>query len=172
MFDKEYVFYGKHADTVKRLTAPLSSDIKKKLFDTNYDVYAIAPIIGYLYNKKALPDKSSDSNTKVFRDKMMDESENLKYNYRLIMLLTYKDSDQEELKKIAFKMDNDDAARAEYDRLYDQYVLGGVEVLEDKVFSGADDIDGYIMNVYNFMDEFNNRYYAVLNDSEQNGAVF
>lgn len=159
MFDKEYVFYGKHADIVKKLTSPLTSTIKKRLFDTNYDVYAVAPLLGYLYNRKAEVDKSSDSNTKVFRDKMMDESDNLKYNYRLLMVLLNKDKSQEELTKIAFKLDNDDNTRAEYDQLYNQYVLGGVEVLSEKILEDASDIDEYLMNAYNFMEEFNNRYY-------------
>lgn len=159
MFDKEYVFYGKHADIVKKLTSPLTSTIKKRLFDTNYDVYAVAPLIGYLYNRKADVDKSSDSNTKVFRDKMMDESDNLKYNYRLLMVLLNKDKSQEELTKIAFKLDNDDNARSEYDQVYNQYVLGGVEVLNEKILEDASDIDEYLMNAYNFMEEFNNRYY-------------
>ena len=137
----------------------MTSTIKKRLFDTNYDVYAVAPLLGYLYNRKAEVDKSSDSNTKVFRDKMMDESDNLKYNYRLLMVLLNKDKSQEELTKIAFKLDNDDNTRAEYDQLYNQYVLGGVEVLSEKILEDASDIDEYLMNAYNFMEEFNNRYY-------------
>ena len=54
MFDKEYVFYGKHADIVKKLTSPLTSNIKKKLFENNIDVYVVAPLIGYLYNEKLM----------------------------------------------------------------------------------------------------------------------
>ena len=164
MFDKEYVFYGKHADIVKKLTSPLTSNIKKKLFENNIDVYVVAPLIGYLYNRKADVEKGADSTTKVFRDKIMDESDSLKYNYRLLMVLLNKDKSQEELTRIAFNLDNDDKARAEYDQLYNQYVLGGVEVLNEKLFEDASDIDEYLMNAYNFMEEFNNRYYEEISE--------
>ena len=46
MFDKEYSFRGKHAEYVVKLTAEYD-DKHHKLFNTNYDVYAIAPIIGW-----------------------------------------------------------------------------------------------------------------------------
>ncbi len=160
MFDKEYVFHGKHADIVKRLTNSLGSDIDRSLFKTNYDVYRIAPIIGYLYSRRASVDKSNDTNTKIFRDKMMDESDDLKFNFRILMMLINKDKPMEERVKIAFKMDNDDNARLEYDNVYNEYVLGGIEVLEERIFEDADDVDGYLMNLYKFLDEFNNRYYA------------
>ena len=160
MFDSEYVFRGKHADMVKRLTAPLGANIKKSIFETNYDVYAVAPFVGYLYIRTAEIDHSSDANTKIFVDKMMNEAENLKYNYRILMLLIYKDKTQEEKTKIAFKLDKDDEARAEYDKVYDSYVRGGVEILSEKIFADSKEIDGYIMNMYNFMNEFNNRYFA------------
>ena len=91
---------------------------------------------------------------------MMNEAENLKYNYRILMLLIYKDKTQEEKTKIAFKLDKDDEARAEYDKVYDSYVRGGVEILSEKIFADSKEIDGYIMNMYNFMNEFNNRYFA------------
>lgn len=158
MFDQIYNFKGKHADMVIQLTNPIGSNISAKIFDTNYDLYAVAPLVGYLYNRKAPVDKSSDSNTKIFRDKMMDESENLKYNYRLLMLLCNKNLDSEERTKIAFKLDNNDEERKKYDELYDDYVRGGVEVIYEHIFEDANDVDGYLMNLYEFIDDFNNRY--------------
>lgn len=162
MFDQIYNFKGKHADMVIRLTNPIGPNLSAKIFDTNYDLYAVAPLVGYLYNRKASVDKSSDSNTKIFRDKMMDESENLKYNYRLLMLLCNKNLDSEERTKIAFKLDNNDEERKKYDELYDDYVRGGVEIIYEHIFEDADDVDGYLMNLYEFIDDFNNRYNVVV----------
>ena len=166
MFDKEYVFHGKHADIVKRLTNPLGPDVDRSLFKTNYDLYRIAPIIGFLYGRRSVIDKGSDSNTKIFRDKMMDESDDLKFNYRILMMLINKDKSIEDRVKIAFKMDNDDGARAEFDSVYNEYVLGGLEVLEEHIFSDAADVDEYLMNLYKFLDEINNRYYAEIQENE------
>ena len=164
MFDKEYRFVGKHAEMVKRLTSVIGPNLSGKIFETNYDVYVVAPLVGYLYNKKAPVDKENqaDSVTKIFRDKMMDETETLKYNYRMLMLLIFRDSSPEERTRIAFKLDNNDEEREKYDMLYDEYVRGGVEVIYNHIFEDADDVDGYLMNLYEFLDDFNNRYNVVV----------
>ena len=49
MFDKQYRFKGKHALYVSRLTSAFDEDSKAQLFSRNVDVYANAPIIGFLY---------------------------------------------------------------------------------------------------------------------------
>lgn len=85
MFDKEYSFRGKHCDYVIKLTAEYDGK-RHKLFPTNYDVYEIAPIIGFLYGRQAELDKSGDA-TKIFPDKLLKEQQNLLFNYRLIMIL-------------------------------------------------------------------------------------
>ena len=58
MFDKEYSFKGKHADMVEKLTGSFSitnadgtTQNKHKLFERNFDVYLLAPIIGFLYRR-------------------------------------------------------------------------------------------------------------------------
>lgn len=160
MFDKEYVFRGKHADMVKRLTGSLGSNIKKSFFETNYDVYLIAPLVGYLYQRRAKVEKGEDNTTKIFADKMMNEKDNTVYNYRILMLMQNKDKPQDELTRIVFKLDNDDEARKQYDELFNEYVLGGVEVLYEKIFGEDSELEDYLMNMYNFLDEFNNRYFA------------
>ena len=53
MFDKEYVFYGKHAAMVKKLTSKLSDEIGKGFFATNYEVYRVAPMVGWIYKRTA-----------------------------------------------------------------------------------------------------------------------
>ena len=64
MFDKEYSFRGSHAEKVIKLTAVFDNN-KNKLFNRNLDVYLIAPIVGFLYNRKADLDRSGES-TKIF----------------------------------------------------------------------------------------------------------
>ena len=51
MFDKEYLFRGRHAERVNILTAKF--DDSTKLFERNFDVYIMAPIVGFLYGRKA-----------------------------------------------------------------------------------------------------------------------
>lgn len=164
MFDKEYQFRGKHAEMVLRLTGNLDKEIGKGLFRSNYDVYEIAPIIGYLFKRKAPLDRSEPT-TKIFRDKVMDEAEELKYNFRVLMMLIDKETKSiDERVDIAFRLESEDEKRLPYDLIYDEYVRGGVEVLYEHIFKDAKDTDEYIINLYNFLQEFNNRYYVEIEE--------
>ena len=127
MFDKEYSFRGKHCDYVIKLTAEYDTK-KHKLFATNYDVYAIAPIVGFLYGRRAELDKTGDA-TKIFPDKLMKEQQNLLFNYRLIMILDKNhEADFNERLNKAFRYYGSDKAAPD-EELYESYVRGGVEVL-------------------------------------------
>ena len=160
MFDKENAFRGKHCDMVIKLTGEFlsssedgSSQKKHSLFKTNFDVYLLAPIIGFLYRRKADVDTTPNGGTtKIFADIQMKNSDDLNFNYRLIMLLDKEnESDSEKRIEKAFrgiKNENDEL-------LYNQYVLGGVEVLYENIIEKSSD---YIVNLYDFLDDFNSRY--------------
>ena len=53
MFDKQYRFRGRHAVRVDKLTGVFDINSKAKLFERNVDVYANAPLIGFLYGRTA-----------------------------------------------------------------------------------------------------------------------
>ena len=166
MFDKEYAFHGKHADMVRRLTGELDSRHNRGIFATNYDVYLLAPMIGFLYGRKAPVDKG-DTTTKIFGDKIMSGSAELKYNYRLLMLLIDKEKlTNDDRVSIAFRLDGDDEKRAPYDAVYQEYVRGGVEVLYEHIFQNASSTEEYIMNLYEFLREINCRYYEEMPESD------
>lgn len=163
MFDSLYTFKGKHADMVIALTGKFSlaaengDDIKKHaLFDRNYDVYLLAPIIGFLYRRKANIDTSeSNSTTKVFAEIIMRNIDDLRFNYQIIMLLDKENEPNSEARiEKAFRgTENKDD-----ELLYNSYVLGGVEVLYEKLIKSANTADDYINNLYDFLDEFYSRY--------------
>ena len=156
MFDKEYSFRGKHCDYVIKLTAEYDAK-KHKLFSTNYDVYAIAPIIGFLYGRKAELDKSGDS-TKIFPDKLMKEQQNLLFNYRLIIILDKNhESDFNERLNKAFRYYGSEKAAPD-EELYESYVRGGVEVLYEKLIANTTSEEDYLTNLYDFLEEFDERY--------------
>ena len=156
MFDKEYSFRGKHCEYVIKLTAEYDSK-KHKLFTTNYDVYAIAPVIGFLYGRTAELDKSGDS-TKIFPDKLMKEQQNLLFNYRLIMILdkNHEPDFNERLNK-AFRYYGSEKGAPD-EELYESYVRGGVEVLYSKLMAGVTNPDDYPTRLYDFLEELDERY--------------
>lgn len=163
MFDKEYSFRGKHCDYVIKLTAEYD-DKHHKLFQTNYDVYAIAPIIGFLFQRKADLDKTGEA-TKIFPDKLLKEQPNLLFNYRLIMLLDAKNEpDFEKRVDKAFRDYGKECAAAD-EELYESYVRGGIEVLFEKLIEPANAAEDYLKNLYDFMEDFDDRYNKAV-DSE------
>ena len=158
MFNKEYSFTGIHADKVKKLTAQFDKDSTAKLFSRNIDVYIIAPLIGFLYGRKEDIDKSHSDTTKIFPEQLIKEASNLKYNYQLIMLLDEKNeaSFDERLDK-AFR--HYGRVNNESDKqLFEKYVRGGVDVLYEKLIEEANSTEDYIRNLYDFIEEFHERY--------------
>ena len=145
MFDKEYAFKGSHAEKVIKLTAKI--DDRNQIFKRNYDVYLMAPIVGFLYQRKAETDNSGDKTTKIFPEILMNNSDDLAFNYRLIMLLDKKNEpDIEGRVDKAFRLYNSDKA-ADYEKLYDQYVLGGVDVLYEKIIGTGTSAADYLSNL-------------------------
>lgn len=157
MFDKQYRFSGTHARYVIALTAVFDEESKSKLFDRNLDVYINAPLIGYLYNRKGVKNNDGDlTEQNIFPEQMIHNSDQMKFNLRLILLLDdIYDPDEESRINRAFRnLGKDDADLA----LYDSYVLGGVEVLYEKLVEGCSKPDDYINHLYDFLDEFNDRF--------------
>lgn len=162
MFDKQYRFRGRHAVRVDKLTGVFDANSKAKLFERNVDVYANAPLIGFLYGRTADSDDEKNLETNqvynqnVMGDRVIYSQEELTFNFRLIMLLD-KEYEPDEEKRIdkAFRHmgDNpDDEAR------FDSYVRGGVDVLYEKLIEGASSPDDYISRLYDFVEEFQERF--------------
>lgn len=62
MFDKQYRFRGRHAFRVSALTSVFDNESKAKLFDRNVDVYANAPLVGFLFGRTAALDDTKSGN--------------------------------------------------------------------------------------------------------------
>jgi len=162
MFDKQYRFKGRHALRVDQLTGVFDEISKAKLIDRNVDVYANAPLIGFLYGRTADLDDTKNPETEQFYnqnvmgDRVIYSSEELQFNFRLIMLLdaNYEPDVEKRIDK-AFKHMGEDPADEER---FDSYVRGGVDVLYEKLIEGSNDPGDYINRLYEFVEEFNDRF--------------
>lgn len=170
MFDKQYRFRGRHAVRVDKLTGVFDSDSKAKLFDRNVDVYTNAPLVGFLYGRRAEidneknPETNQVYNQNVMGDRVIYSQEELTFNFRLIMLLD-KDYEPDEDKRIdkAFRHMGDDPADEER---FNSYVRGGVDVLYEKLIEGASSLDDFISHLYDFIEEFHERFHEETNVEE------
>ncbi|MDD4375560.1 MAG: hypothetical protein PHR25_02145 [Clostridia bacterium] len=165
---REYQFRGKHADIVTQLTSEIDSQTKFKLFERNIDVYILAPIVGFIFGKQSKIDNTTTENIKKINFDQLDREEGvLNYNFSLIMLLHDKDKiGIEERLNRAFRYGSKDEERKELNDIYESYVLGGIEVLKEKLLENAINPDDYINNLYNFIDEHNTRYHEGIKEED------
>lgn len=169
MFDKEYSFKGTHAQKVNALTAKFNDTTS--IFKTNVDVFIVASIVGYLYQKKALPNNEknkdgSPASTKIFVDAFKSHQTDLYFAYRLIMLSdkNYEPVFEERINK-AFKSFYEENNEDDFS-LFEQYVLGGVDILYDKLIGDAKNQEDFVMKLYEFIEEINSRYYQNTDNSD------
>lgn len=162
MFEKSnYVFYGKHGDIISKLTNEIDEESHFKIFKRNVDVLFIAPIVGYLWNRRSQKDGNavdSDDNKKINYEQLQTNKDIINFNYQLIMLLHDKNKiDDKERINRAFRYGPKEPKRVECDQIYESYILGGLEVLREKILDNSVTVDDYLKKMYKFIDEYHNR---------------
>lgn len=162
MFEKSnYVFYGKHGDIISKLTNEIDEKSHFRIFKRNVDVLFIAPIVGYLWNRRSQKDGNSvdsDDNKKINYEQLQTNKDIINFNYQLIMLLHDKNKiDNKERINRAFRYGSKEPKRLECDQIYESYILGGLEVLKEKILDNSVTVDDYLKKMYKFIDEYHNR---------------
>lgn len=159
-FFTDYEFTGKHAEYVKSLTNVLvdKNEYRKqiRLFETNVSVLVTAPLVGYLYNRKAEKEPNNDSVAKVAGSQMMSNSEDIKYAMVLILLLDeeYEPSIEKRIDR-AFKFFGENESDFE---LLEQYTRGGIEVLYEKIMGDDTNPFDIAYNLMSFLEDFNSTF--------------
>lgn len=97
-------------------------------------------------------------------DRVIYSQEELMFNFRLIMLLD-KQYEPDEDKRIdkAFRHMGENPADEER---FDSYVRGGVDVLYEKLIEGATDPEDYINNLFEFVEEFQDRFNSEVSNDD------
>lgn len=169
MFERDITITGTYGWYMHRITGDLDIS-KNKFFRTGYDVYRVSAILGFLYGKKG--DKSITKAEKgskpftIFAGQMNNIRDDLMFNYRLIMLLDekYEPDFNERLQK-AFNYYGDEE-KSKYDKeLFEQYSLGGIEILYEKLIENANKQEDYLSNLFYFIQEFEQRYNAEIDNA-------
>ncbi len=155
MFEGDYTIYGKHATYIKYLK-------EAKIFSRYIDVYMAGAVLGALYEKRASQTDSSDR-ARIYADAFDTEHARCNEIFKIVILSdTLKSWSAEERINICFRyrdrMDemavppvtqNELDIMKEAKKLFDEYVLGGIELLYD-CFSGnaAMDTEGIVDCAY------------------------
>lgn len=164
IFDNDYEFSGSHGEKVSALTNQFDSN-NNKLFLRNIDVYLLAPIVGFLFQQKSNRDRDGENKgAKIAYKQISNNLKALEFQYRLIMLLDKVNEPVLE-KRVdkAFRFYGSEEGKDDQ-LLYNQYVLGGVDKLYEKLMAGVTDSDDYFVRLYEFLEEVNDRWMTVQED--------
>ena len=159
MFTENFYLKGRYAEIVTKLTNPVSDNNKFVFFKLNKDLLKLAPILGLIYNKKG--QKESGGETKVVNvEQILSIKDDLLFAYYTIMLYSDKKNltIEERLDK-TFREISDKQKVEKNLELFDQYLFGGLIVLEEALLGGKpSETKDFIMNLSKFIDDFEIRF--------------
>lgn len=154
MLFNEKVFYGKHAEYVLFLCKDRGqiNEMGLNLFQSKIELYILAPIIGIIYNRKAKTEQGSKKTT-IQLQQINNYQDDLEYVYRIVLLLDNKEnlSYSERLDR-AFRYDNDEEKTAENMKIFNEYVLGGIEYIYEKFKDTIGSEEELLFNLIEFLD--------------------
>ncbi|MCL1954117.1 MAG: hypothetical protein FWF58_05210, partial [Firmicutes bacterium] len=133
MFDKAIDICGKHAIYSKFLCPTQNDRGSKKsmsaVFETIYEIFTTAVVVGLVQGLRAEQDKTSNDSTSIFVDKVIKEKRDLEQLLRLVVIIdnSRKLSSEQKI-EYAFKNKNDSE---NLDLMY-SYARGGIEWLYEK----------------------------------------
>ena len=64
-FKRDYFIYGEHSRQLVALKNDRAEEENKKLFNRNLDIFLLAPIVGFIYRRKAERDKNAELKTTI-----------------------------------------------------------------------------------------------------------
>ena len=140
------------------------------MFQYNYEVLLIAPLIGFLYNRTAETEKNTDvKENNIFLEAINRIRNDLEFTYRLLMILhKKKELSVDERLNRAFRYDRDDDKRKSGDEVFWGYLLGGIEVLYEKFVDESHGSDELVQNIYEFIETFQ---MTKVNDFDQDAVI-
>lgn len=161
LFMDDYLFVGSHEEKARKLTSEIDNASGAKVFTSAVELYMAAAIIGCYYDRRS-PREKGDKTYRIMQNQFSNHYYQLIYIYKLVML-SEKDIALESIDKInnAFRYYDDQ----ENMKRFEEYMLGGVDILYDKLFvSTNSSYDDFLSSVNSLIGEFKDA--AATNDSD------
>ena len=166
MFNSNFDITGIHANYLKDLcelrgnVADKDQHSNFKIFKAYVDAYILCPLIGYQYSRKGKMGNAADGDVGILAEQIVKRSGELKYVYQILMLVD-EESEPDVEKRIyrAFnftdKTEEDRKLLATNMQIFNEYFLGGIEVLHEKFVKECIDRDAYLNKIFQFTKNFN-----------------
>lgn len=171
LFRSQVRFYGKHGQYIEALT-PGSEKAKntslpeiernKYLFSTVVDIYALAPLVGYLYQRRAPRDEGGDSKN-IMEGALATHHDKLMFTYQLLMILDRR-SEPDLNERIRRAFNDGDEFTAKGMEIYNEYARGGIEVLYENLIEGASSPEDLARNLVDFVEDYNEKFLEATTD--------
>lgn len=135
-------FYGKHSIIIDKLSSS-NEDLKPggtnpPLFMRVLDTFIIAGLIGIINDKKSVPDKTNPEKTTIFTETVQRNSEYIDFFAAIPVILTQNMSKVTDVKRAFSREANEEENyMLTRNRLFYEYALGGLELLEEYVIKAA-----------------------------------
>lgn len=134
------------------------------------EIYAIAPLVGYLYQRKA-PRDGNEQTKNIFEGVLANHYDRLLFSYQLLMILDKgSESDLNERLRRAFQAD-EEVTRVGFD-LFNEYARGGIEVLYENLIEGTDSPETLLMKLVDFVDDFDTRFVKEVEVADLSSLLF
>lgn len=131
-FTSEFEFQGKHAAMCSKLWE--RNVPEHSYFQRLVDIYIFAPIIGFRMQHKSPIDTSTTDTRSIFSDQIRGAKDKLDFILQMILLQEYSDTlTPKECADIAFRGAETEEQFKNYNRIFNDYVRGGVEILYDNL---------------------------------------
>lgn len=148
LFENEIEFRGKYSMMLKYLKEDVG------VFTSNREGYVISAIVGFINRCKETEDSTENfKTTSIFASDLLKRKPDLKFLYRIIMLLDDEhEYTMEEYRDRAFKTDPDEDSEIMKTnmRLFDSYACGGIEYIHN-IFSDSDTTEKRVNKLYEFI---------------------
>lgn len=166
MFNTNFDITGKHANYLKDLCELRGNVADKdehnnfKIFKAYVDAYVTCPIIGYQYSRKGKMGSITEGDAGILSEQIIKRSQELKYVYQILMLVD--EESEPDIEKRVYRAFNF-SENTEEDRqmirdnmkIFNEYFLGGLEVMHEIFVQECVDRDSYLHKMYDFTKKFN-----------------
>ena len=146
LFDNaDYVITGKHGDMLRQLVSTW------KIFPTYVSVLPIAAVVGVLMKRLSDRDDSTDSGPKIPFSTLANNDALINKAFQLVIMNTPRILDEEDRVNRLFRREK---VQKEDRELFDSYVRGGIEYLNEAISADAADTDSdRMINITKIVDE-------------------
>ena len=163
MFDSDIKIVGKHATYIKFLskkTTELNKDFAgAEIFRRYIDVYIAGAMLGILKKRKSEVDNAPNGDTAmIFASAVINEQSNLKFLYRMILLLDDAALSNDDRVDLAFRNDTNNEKLKAGMEVFNSYARGGIEWFYEKFTDGATTKEDYLQKIAEIVRDFEEIY--------------